>query len=119
LLRHEINGHEQREEIIQSSGLNWTIVRAPILTNGDLTKSYRTDFELRSPAVATKLSREDVAHCMLRQLNETRSFGKAISLMHAKKEHQPDGNTSGDEVPVSRNDKERVKQAIGTNSFKI
>lgn len=81
LLRHEIRGHELREKIIQDSPLQWTIVRAPILTNGALTENYSTEASLQSKTFATKLSRADVAHCMLVQLKQGWFINKAISVM--------------------------------------
>jgi putative NADH-flavin reductase len=80
LLRYEIRGHEIREKIIQDSSLQWTIVRAPILTNGRLTETYRTESNLHSKQFATKLSRADVAHCMLAQLNQGYFIKKAVCV---------------------------------------
>jgi putative NADH-flavin reductase len=81
LLRNEIHGHELREKIIQDSSLHWTIVRAPILTNSGRTETFRTGFQLRSDKFVTKLSRADVAFCLLTQLRQERFIRKAISIM--------------------------------------
>jgi putative NADH-flavin reductase len=81
LLRYEIRGHQEREQIVQASPLQWTIVRAPILTNGERTECYKADVHLKSPHFATKLSRADVAHCMLAQLRQDCFVRKAISVM--------------------------------------
>jgi putative NADH-flavin reductase len=52
------------EETIRNTDLNWTVVRPPRLTNGPLTRDYRTaiDAGLRG---GSKISRADVADCML------------------------------------------------------
>lgn len=81
LLRHEIRGHELREKIIEGSTLQWTVVRAPILTNGSLTQEYRMDTAFQSNQFAPKLSRADVAHCLLAQVNHGRFLKKAVSVM--------------------------------------
>lgn len=81
VLKHEITGHELREKIIQHSALQWTIVRAAILTNGELTKNYRAQPGLQSYQFATRISRANVAHCMLAQLEQSRFFKKAVSIM--------------------------------------
>lgn len=81
LLRHEIRGHELREEIIQHSSLHWTIVRAPILTNTEPTGNYRIELDLQSRQIANRLSRADVAYCMLEQLKHDQFINKAVSVM--------------------------------------
>lgn len=81
LLRTEIAGHEARETVIRQSRLNWTIVRAPMLTNGPLTKTYRSGETLCSNALAVRLSRADTAHFMLQQLTDTRFVGQAVRIM--------------------------------------
>jgi putative NADH-flavin reductase len=81
LLRTEIAGHEARESIIRQCRLNWIIVRAPMLTNGPLTKTYRSGENLRSSSFAVRLSRADTADFMLTQLTDTRFVGKAVCIM--------------------------------------
>lgn len=81
LLRTEIAGHEAREALIRQSRLNWTIVRAPMLTNGPRKQTYRTGERLRSTAFALTLSRADVADFMLKQLSSNDFIGKAARLM--------------------------------------
>ena len=81
MLRNEIRGHELREQMILDSGLDWTIVRAPILTNGGLTKRYRTEQGAVSATFAPKLSRADVAHSMLGQLSQSRVIQNAVDVL--------------------------------------
>src|ERR1700743_1004972 len=52
------------EDIVRDSGLDWTIMRPPKLTNRPLTGTYRTAYgqNLRRGSL---IARADVAHCML------------------------------------------------------
>jgi putative NADH-flavin reductase len=64
LLRHGFADLLAMEETIRSTDLNWTVFRPPRLTDGPLTRDYRTaiDAGLRG---GSKISRADVADCML------------------------------------------------------
>jgi len=55
------------EAIVTASGLDWTIVHPPLLTNGPVTGRY---IATESPALSglPKISRADVAHFMVRAL---------------------------------------------------
>ncbi|MCF2502020.1 NAD(P)H-binding protein [Dyadobacter sp. CY107] len=81
IIRNEIKGHELREIMIRKSESSWTIVRAPILTNGPFTGKYRCGESLKSDSFMTSLSRADVADLMLLQLTDQRFKRKSISLM--------------------------------------
>lgn len=81
LLRTEIRGHEVRENMIRQSNLAWRIVRAPILTNGSLTKTYRSGEKLVANQFAASLSRADIAHFMLTQLTDCHYLRKPVRLM--------------------------------------
>lgn len=61
---------EENVKIIQSSDLDWTIVRFPRLTDGPLTGSYRVGYLGRDSG--TQLSRRDAAHFVLKELEEPR-----------------------------------------------
>jgi hypothetical protein len=67
------------EGILRDSGLDWTVVRPPRLTDGPVTGTYRTAYEqnLRGGLV---VSRADVAHFMLRVLDEPETIRKAIGI---------------------------------------
>ena len=69
------------EDILSYSGLDWTIVRPPRLTNGPLTRCYRTAFgqNLRRGVV---ISRADVAHFMLRALEQPETLGKVVGIAY-------------------------------------
>lgn len=60
--------------VIQSSGLDWTIVRFPRLTDGEGTGSYRAGYV--SKESSTKLSRADGADFILKELDEKKWLRK-------------------------------------------
>src|SRR5919202_241592 len=67
------------EDILRDSGLDWTIVRPPRLTNGPLTGTYRTAYaqNLRRGFL---VSRADVAHLMLRALAQPETIEQTIGI---------------------------------------
>jgi putative NADH-flavin reductase len=67
------------EDIVRESGLDWTIVRPPRLTDGPLTTAYRTAVgkNLRRGLV---ISRADVAHFMLNALTQSSSIKQCIGI---------------------------------------
>jgi putative NADH-flavin reductase len=67
------------EDMLWSSGLEWTIVRPPRLTNRPLTGRYRVAYgqNLRRGLF---VSRADVAHFMLRALEDPASVHQAVGI---------------------------------------
>ena len=60
---------EGHYEILKSSGeLNWTVVRVPVLTEGELKGSYRVSYVGQD--TGAKISRADVAHFILQTLKD-------------------------------------------------
>ena len=57
-----------QEDLVKESGLEWVIVRPGFLTNGPLSGKYRVLTDLIG-VKAGKISRADVAHFILTQLN--------------------------------------------------
>jgi putative NADH-flavin reductase len=53
-------------EILKSSDLKWTVVRVPVLTEGELKGSYRVSYVGQD--TGAKISRADVAHFILKTL---------------------------------------------------
>ncbi|MFG3342135.1 NAD(P)-dependent oxidoreductase [Glycomyces sp. NPDC048151] len=60
------------EEQLAASGLDWTSVRAPYLSDGPLTGAYQVAYGTSLPR-AFRLSRADAAHCMLRSVTDPRA----------------------------------------------
>lgn len=82
LLRTEIRGHEEREAILRESRLDYTIVRAPFLTMGPITRAYKVGSDLTFKGFLPKLSRADVAAAMLDQLGNG-SSQKVVRVLPA------------------------------------
>ena len=68
--------------MIKESGLVWTIVRPPKLTNGRRTGRYRIGEHVRAGSPMPLLSRADVADAMLRQLSDPTHVWKVVRVMH-------------------------------------
>jgi putative NADH-flavin reductase len=72
---------EKQEEIVRQSGLEWVIVRPVPLSRGEGTGVYRFGTELE-PKMTSRISRGDVAHFMLNQLDHDRNLGKALTIAY-------------------------------------
>jgi putative NADH-flavin reductase len=67
------------EDVLRDSGLDWTAVRPPRLTNGPVTGRYRTAYG-RNLRRGVLVSRADVAHLMLHVLDDPASIGQAVGI---------------------------------------
>ena len=67
------------EDLLRDSSLDWTVVRPPRLTDGPQTGAYRTACEQNLRGGLT-VSRADVAHLMLRVLDQPETIHKAIGI---------------------------------------
>ena len=69
------------EDILRDSGLDWTVVRPPRLTDKPLTGIYRTAYgqNLRRGLF---ISRADVAHLMLTVLEQPETIKQAIGIAY-------------------------------------
>jgi putative NADH-flavin reductase len=67
------------EEIVRASGLDWTVIRPPSLTDKPFTGRYRTRRDLNVPRSFT-VSRADVAHLILTVSGDPDTYGHAISI---------------------------------------
>ena len=79
-LTNIVKDHEEKEAIIQRSKLRWTIVRPAILTHGAYTGEFRSGENYKPPLQKLWISRADVAHFMLLQLNDDTYLGKTPFL---------------------------------------
>jgi uncharacterized protein YbjT (DUF2867 family) len=61
LLRRTFAEHERQEAAVRSSRLDWTIVRAGALTDGERTGSCRHGFPPSERSIEFEISRADVA----------------------------------------------------------
>ena len=69
------------EDVLRDSGLDWTVVRPPRLTNGQLTGTYRTAYgqNLRRGIL---VSRADITHLMLRVLEQPETIKQTIGIAY-------------------------------------
>jgi uncharacterized protein YbjT (DUF2867 family) len=67
------------EGLLCDSGLDWTVVRPPRLTDRPLTGAYRTATG-RNLRRGFLVSRADVAHLMLRVLDQPQTIGQAVGV---------------------------------------
>lgn len=69
------------EDTVQTSDLDWTLVRAARLTNGPVTGRYRTavDTKLRG---CWSISRADVAHYCLAHAADTATFRRTVEIAY-------------------------------------
>ena len=81
VLRKHYADLARMEDVLRESGLDWTIVRPPRLTDQALTGTYRTanGQNLRR---GVRISRADVAHFMLRVLEQPQTIRQAIGIAY-------------------------------------
>ncbi|MEU4739619.1 NAD(P)H-binding protein [Actinosynnema sp. NPDC023658] len=79
VLKHPWDDMARMEEVVRGSGLEWTILRPPQLTDGPRTDAFRTavDTNVRG---GTRVSRADLAALVLRCLADPGTAGHAISV---------------------------------------
>jgi putative NADH-flavin reductase len=82
LLRNVFADKEEQELLIMQSGLDWTIVRPPMLTNGERTGMYQTWTGEKPRGAKNHVSRADVADFMLRLLGDERYLEKAVGIAY-------------------------------------
>jgi putative NADH-flavin reductase len=61
-------------DLVSASGLEWTILRVPFVTDGPLTRTYRTS--LAGPP-SSRISRADIGYALVDQLEERAFVRKA------------------------------------------
>ena len=74
LQRDILEDAERHVEIIKKSGLDWVIVRAPVLTEGERRGEYRVGYVGKNSG--SRISRADVADFMLSQLADDEYIGQ-------------------------------------------
>ena len=81
LLKHIYDDKNRQESLIRESGADWTIVRPSFLTRMPLTGKYRALTGLEGCKV-DKISRADVAHFMLKELEQSAFIRRAPLLTY-------------------------------------
>ncbi len=81
LLRSVFDDLGKMEAVMDASGLDWTAVRPPRLTNGKLTRTYRMRVGGSLPR-AHLISRADTAHAMCAVLTDPATFGQPVGVAY-------------------------------------
>jgi putative NADH-flavin reductase len=76
---HHVGDATAMENIVMRSGLDWTIVRPPQLTDKPRTGTYRVR-EGHLPLFGFKISRADVADYMIKAVEDGASIGKIVGV---------------------------------------
>jgi uncharacterized protein YbjT (DUF2867 family) len=80
-LRHPVADHESQEAALEASGLDWTAVRPPHLTDGPRSEALQVGFPVDARPPAMKVARADVAavllDCALNGTHSRRAVGVA------------------------------------------
>jgi putative NADH-flavin reductase len=86
LLRNVARDSAEMERIVVSSPLDWTIARPPRLISGPLTGGYRVaDDDLPGGAgVNAKVSRADLAHFLLEELERPAHVRRIVGVAYTK-----------------------------------
>ena len=69
------------EDLLRDGSLDWTSIRPPRLTNGPLTRTYRTAID-RNVRHGLFVSRRDVAHLMLTVLQQRETVRHAVGVAY-------------------------------------
>jgi putative NADH-flavin reductase len=79
ILRKHYADLAEMEDVLRASGLDWTAVRPPRLTDKPATASYRTALG-RNIRGGITISRADVAHFMLAALDRPETVHQAVGI---------------------------------------
>jgi hypothetical protein len=83
LLRNIVEDTTEMERLVMASGLDWTIARPPRLTNGPLTTHYDVE-DNGMPRGGFSLSRADVAHFFLEELDRRAHLHRIVGMASVK-----------------------------------
>ena len=72
--------HELQEQLVEASGLNWTIVRPGAFTDGPATGAFREAFSPSLRGLKLKISRSDIANFLTRQLTDLSYAHRAVAI---------------------------------------
>ncbi|MGO4618311.1 NAD(P)-dependent oxidoreductase [Nocardia sp. 2YAB30] len=79
LLRHSLADMAAAEQAVRDSALDWTIVRAPQLTDNPAKGSYRTAVE-RNVLFGIRITRDDLATCLLDLAADETAIHKHVNV---------------------------------------
>ena len=73
---------DRQEQIVQASGLDWTLIRPAFLTTGAQTGEYRCIDRFVKGERMGKISRADVAHFVVRELQQAAYSRRVANLSY-------------------------------------
>ncbi len=79
--KHVINDHRLAAQVIMTSGINYTLARPLSLTDGDLTKIYRS-VTTGVPKGGKNISRHDLAHFLLETTKNGAHQNETVGLAY-------------------------------------
>ncbi|MBK8504785.1 MAG: SDR family oxidoreductase [Saprospiraceae bacterium] len=82
IVGNEIADHEEKESLINSSLLSFTIVRPPKLNNGLKKGLCRSGEAIKATSILPTMSRADVAYFLLKQLSTKTFLRKTVRIMY-------------------------------------
>lgn len=80
LLAPVFRDHELQEQLVEASGLDWTIVRPSAFTDRATERPVIEDVPNTSRGLDLKIARSELAHFLTRQLSERQYIGRAVGL---------------------------------------
>jgi putative NADH-flavin reductase len=72
---------QRMQQEIESSYLEWTILWPPMLTNGQMSGKYRIEIGRAVPK-GSRISRADLAHFMVRNIDNAAYFKKKVAIAY-------------------------------------
>lgn len=87
LLRNIADDSAEMERIVKATRLDWTIVRPPRLTNGPRREHYGVSNDHLPPGAGgnATISRADVAHFMLDEVEQPAHIRRVVGIAYTKK----------------------------------
>lgn len=64
IISEKMRDKDEMEDLVRASNTDWTLIRPPMLTNGNAIKNYRAGTDLK-PGITGRISRADVASFIL------------------------------------------------------
>ncbi|MDG1068041.1 MAG: SDR family oxidoreductase [Sulfitobacter sp.] len=80
LLAPVFRDHELQEQLVEASGLDWTIVRPAAFTDRATTRPVIEDVPNSARGLDLKIARSEIARFLTRQLSDRQYIGRAVGL---------------------------------------
>ncbi|MCQ8230346.1 NAD(P)-dependent oxidoreductase [Pantoea trifolii] len=64
IISEKMRDKDDMEDLVRASNTDWTLIRPPMLTNGDASNNYRSGIDLR-PGITARISRAGLASFIL------------------------------------------------------